>query len=312
MKKGILAVIAILILLMIAVLIWNANQQAGNVNGNDVGVVDPTDDDNDEAPSDNEDDADNLDPGNDTTDGTGIDDEPMVSDQANIKVMLPDDGQKVGVTGMVIVGDARVYENNVNWRVKDASGAVLDSGFATADAPDIGQFGSFVAYADYVATAGQAGVVEVYTLSANDGSEIELVSIPVRFVAEREVPVYFGYAVTSGTDCSVVHGAPRMIPAGVSRRYAMASAIWELLRGATDEESDDNFASHVPQGVKLNSLKITGNTVAVDFSSEIEGGGSCRVTAIRAQIEDTLKQFDGITNVVISVDGGNPEEALQP
>jgi spore germination protein GerM len=40
-------------------------------------------------------------------------------------------------------------------------------------------------------------------------------------------------------------------------------------------------------------------------------GGSCRVTAIRAQITQTLEQFSTIKNVIISVNG-SVDEALQP
>jgi spore germination protein GerM len=44
---------------------------------------------------------------------------------------------------------------------------------------------------------------------------------------------------------------------------------------------------------------------------QYEVGGSCRVSGIRNQIIQTLKQFPTIKNVVISVEG-NSEEALQP
>jgi len=39
--------------------------------------------------------------------------------------------------------------------------------------------------------------------------------------------------------------------------------------------------------------------------------GSCRVGAIRAQIEETLKQFPTVQNVIISVNG-NTENILEP
>jgi len=40
-------------------------------------------------------------------------------------------------------------------------------------------------------------------------------------------------------------------------------------------------------------------------------GGSCRVSAIRAQIIETLKQFSTVKNVVISING-RTEDILQP
>ena len=51
----------------------------------------------------------------------------------------------------------------------------------------------------------------------------------------------------------------------------------------------------------------------VDFDKTLEQGvgGSCRVTAIRAQIEKTLQQFLEIDEVVISIDG-RAGDILQP
>jgi len=40
-------------------------------------------------------------------------------------------------------------------------------------------------------------------------------------------------------------------------------------------------------------------------------GGSCRVTAIRSQIEQTLKQFSTVQSVIISIDN-RTEDILQP
>jgi spore germination protein GerM len=51
----------------------------------------------------------------------------------------------------------------------------------------------------------------------------------------------------------------------------------------------------------------------VDFDKQIEYqlGGSCRVSALRSQIEETLKQFPTVHKVIISVDG-RIDDALQP
>ena len=53
--------------------------------------------------------------------------------------------------------------------------------------------------------------------------------------------------------------------------------------------------------------------MAVDFDAQLEEGmgGSCRVSAVRAQITETLLQFSEARNVVISVDG-RIEDILQP
>lgn len=309
MKKSILAVIAILILLMIGVLIWNANEQA--VNNEPTPVTEDVDQDAEQTDDDETATDTDTSTEDDTTDGTGIDDEPEVSAEENIRVTSPDDGQKVSAMGLTIVGEARVFENSVQWRVKDAAGTVLDEGVVTADASDIGEYGWFVAYAHYLTSENTAGTVEVYSLSARDGAEQDMVTIPVRFVPVREAQVYLSNGAT-GEECGDVVAADRFIPAGVSRQYAMVSVLWALLEGATGEEAADDLESVIPEGVRINDLRITGNTVTVDFSGEIDAGGSCRVIGIRAEVEQTLKQFDGITNVVITVDGGSADEALQP
>ncbi|HPP18950.1 MAG TPA: GerMN domain-containing protein, partial [Candidatus Dojkabacteria bacterium] len=60
-------------------------------------------------------------------------------------------------------------------------------------------------------------------------------------------------------------------------------------------------------------LSIEDGVARVDFSKELEEGvaGSCKVESIRAQIEETLKQFDNIDSVIISVEG-KVEGILQP
>jgi spore germination protein GerM len=72
--------------------------------------------------------------------------------------------------------------------------------------------------------------------------------------------------------------------------------------------------SAISPETKLVSLKVSGGTATVVFSRELEsyGGGSCNVGAIRAQIEETLKQFSSVDRAVISVEGKTPEESLQP
>jgi len=54
-------------------------------------------------------------------------------------------------------------------------------------------------------------------------------------------------------------------------------------------------------------------TARADFSEELRAvAGSCRVLSIRAQIEKTLEQFSEVSSVRISIEGGDPAEALQP
>jgi hypothetical protein len=65
--------------------------------------------------------------------------------------------------------------------------------------------------------------------------------------------------------------------------------------------------------VRLLDLQVQDGLAVADFSQEINayGGGSARVQAIRAQITQTLLQFEGINRVELSVEG-QAEGVLQP
>jgi len=65
--------------------------------------------------------------------------------------------------------------------------------------------------------------------------------------------------------------------------------------------------------VTLRKLTIQDGVATADFSREIEayGGGSLRVSLLRQQIVQTLKQFPTVKQVVIAVEG-ETETVLQP
>jgi len=110
-------------------------------------------------------------------------------------------------------------------------------------------------------------------------------------------------------DCSRTIAVERQVP----KTQAVAGAALEaLLRGATEEEINQGFVSNINPGVRIQKLTIKDGKTEVDFSSQMDQvGGSCRVSAIRAQITETLKQFPTVEEVIISVDG-RTEDILQP
>ncbi|MCX6760220.1 MAG: GerMN domain-containing protein, partial [Candidatus Nealsonbacteria bacterium] len=66
-------------------------------------------------------------------------------------------------------------------------------------------------------------------------------------------------------------------------------------------------------GVKIQKLTIENGIAKVDFDEQLENGvgGSCKVSAIRAQITQTLKQLSTVMSVIISING-RTEDILQP
>ncbi len=106
--------------------------------------------------------------------------EPTVSESGNIKVTRPQPDAKI-VSPMLIKGEALLFEGTFQMRLKDASGAVIVEKFGTASAEEVGEFGTFGELLLFDEIAEQTGVLEVFSISAVDGSEQDLVSIPIKF-----------------------------------------------------------------------------------------------------------------------------------
>ena len=107
-----------------------------------------------------------------------------------------------------------------------------------------------------------------------------------------------------------VFAVERCIP----RTPAVArGALEELLKGPADEETAQDYFTSINTGVRIQRLAIADGTATVDFDEQLEFrvGGACRVSAIRAQIAQTLRQFPTVDEVVISING-RTEDILQP
>lgn len=111
------------------------------------------------------------------------------------------------------------------------------------------------------------------------------------------------------TDCSLVFPVSREIDNEDIER----ATLNELFKGLTEQEVENGYFTDIPEGVEIKSLNISDGIARVDLSNELELGvsGSCRVIGIRAQIEETLKQFNTVESVLISIDG-KTEDILQP
>lgn len=139
--------------------------------------------------------------------------------------------------------------------------------------------------------------------------------IPIKFSKSADnmtVKVFFGNEIfnPSVMDCSLVYPIERQIPKTEGIAWA---ALEKLLIGPTEIEKQNGYYTSLNTGVGINSLKIENKTAYVDFDSQLEQGvgGSCKVLAITSQIRATLKQFETIEDVVISIDG-RTEDILQP
>ena len=85
-----------------------------------------------------------------------------------------------------------------------------------------------------------------------------------------------------------------------------------MLKGPTESERAEGYATAIPLDAALNSLVIGGRTATADFNASLNpSGGSCAVHTIREQIINTILQFDTVDQVVIQVNG-DEASALQP
>lgn len=247
-----------------------------------------------------------------------LDDEDV---EPNIIIESPKANEEV-VSPIKLKGLARVFENNFNYRLTDSEGVVLSEGYGTADSPDVGLFGVFDTEI-YFKSNSDTGTLEVFSQSAKDGEEINKVIIPL-FLKASEAPspdesdietltvkVYFmNNKLDPEITCGKVFPVERVIP----KTQAVAkAAIEELLKGPSDNERYMQYTTQLNDDIVLNKITILEGVATVDFNSKLDEGvgGSCRVGLIRKQIEETLKQFNSVKDVVISIEG-NSEEILQP
>lgn len=116
-----------------------------------------------------------------------------------------------------------------------------------------------------------------------------------------KVRLYFS---ASGATGSLVYFVPvtRVIPNNTDQPTA---AVLELLGGPT---TSSGLVANLPQTAQLRSVRVSGDTVYVDFSSGLTGygGGSTAEQAMIGSILLTLTEIPGVEQVKITVEGQTP------
>jgi hypothetical protein len=79
---------------------------------------------------------------------------------------------------VTVSGTADVFEAAVSYRVLSASGGELARGFTKASC-GTGCRGAYSAAVSFTVTRAQPGTIEVYAVSAKDGTPVDVQSIPV-------------------------------------------------------------------------------------------------------------------------------------
>ncbi|MFA5050587.1 MAG: GerMN domain-containing protein [Patescibacteria group bacterium] len=236
---------------------------------------------------------------------------------ADIKVTKPQPDEIIS-SPLEIEGEARgnwFFEASFPIKLLDSSGAEIAKGIAQAKSDWMTEnFVPFTATLQFNAPIETKGILilEKDNPSGLPQNADELrVPVVINPTEMTTIKVYFNNnKLDPEISCNKVFPVERKI---IKTEAIGRAALEELLKGATEAEKAQGFFSSINSGVKIQKLTINNGTAKVDFDKQLEFqvGGSCKVSAIRAQIIETLKQFPTVQNVTISING-RTEDILQP
>ncbi|MDD5041499.1 MAG: GerMN domain-containing protein [Candidatus Peribacteraceae bacterium] len=161
---------------------------------------------------------------------------------------------------------------------------------------------------------GTGGILSV-SLFTQKGKLLEQADIPVQFLrtASVEIKAFFGNSERDPKTeyCDISYPVARRV--AVSEDL-LSAALRELIGGPSILEQRQKFFTSLPDGLMVRSIRDDEGEVTVTFNKALAESvaGSCRVQAIRSQIERTLKQFPFVQEVFIVVEGVPDEEVLAP
>ncbi|MEK7211616.1 MAG: GerMN domain-containing protein [Patescibacteria group bacterium] len=243
-------------------------------------------------------------------------DDTEIIQNKNIRVTKPT-ANAVVTSPLQIEGEARLWYFEASFPVKlvDDNGNVLAQGPAQAQSDWMTEnFVPFKAELKFNPPTMEKGKL---ILSKNNPSGLpqndEQIEVPVVFgkLETAKLKVFFNNdKLDPEYSCNKVFAVERE----VAKTEAVArAALEELLAGPSDAEKSSGYFTSINPGVKIQKLTIENGVAKVDFDETLERavGGSCRVSAIRAEISETLKQFPIVKSVIISIDG-RTEDILQP
>lgn len=227
----------------------------------------------------------------------------------NVILDTPVEGDTIRQNPITVTGKARTFENNVQIRLRDASGKTIRETFTTARG-EMGTFSPFSATLFMTRDPGGRVTVEAFELSAKDGS-LDSIDSATAYVAvpPKRIRLFLPQGDASASDCTKVFPLDRDVPNSVSFARLLVEA---LVDGPTDVEKAKGFTSPFPPGSGVESVILRDGTLRVDFNHRLQNvGGSCRAQSIRAAVEQTLGALPEVQKVLITA-GGSEALALQP
>jgi len=244
---------------------------------------------------------------------------PATSERPDVRGLNVVAGQEVAFP-FTLTGEARgswYFEGSFSVRVEDGNGDNVVEHSAQAQGEWMTE--DFVPFAAILSPSvaipsGEATLVIEKANASGLPEHAGAIRIPIRVSGDTmAVEAYFinQNQDPQRLDCTRVDAVSRTVPRSVA---AARVALEMLLAGPTASEKQAGFITVINPGVTVASLSIQDGVAHVTFSGELQEnvGGSCRVTTIRSQIEQTLLQFPSVTSVRISVAGYADDEILQP
>jgi hypothetical protein len=221
----------------------------------------------------------------------------------------PATGSAFASNPLRLEGRARTFENNVTLELRDEAGVPILTSWATATG-EMGELSPWSAELWVTNWPGAELTIRAADYSAEDGSLRSVDEVRLRNESEsREVTLYFPHMGKSGGDCARVYPVNRRVPASISMARLLTEA---LMQGPTESEKAGGFSFDFPRSGRVESIALRDGTLTIDFTSDLQNvGGSCRVQAIRASIEETMLRLPTVDRVRILA-GGSEELALQP
>lgn len=220
---------------------------------------------------------------------------------------------------LVVTGEARggwYFEADFPVRLYDEAGQLLATAIAQAQSDWMtDEFVPFRAEISFTPPTSSKGVLVLEKDNPSGLPEnADELRVPLNFNAARpmtRLQIYFSNdEMDPEITCNRVFAVEREVPTTPAIARA---AIEQLLAGPSAQDQASGFRTNINPGTAIQSLTIQNGVARIDFNEQLDnpGGGSCRVSAIRAQITETLRQFPTVDEVVISVNGDS-ESALQP
>lgn len=243
-----------------------------------------------------------------------------VLEKADLIVVTSPKSNNAITSPLIITGMARGYwffEASFPIKLLDGKGNIIASGIAQSESDWMTE--NFVPFRAELKFENPGSGRGMLILEKDNPSDLpqnaDELRMPIVFrtagVETMAIKVFFNNSeMDPEVSCNKVFPVERIIPKTDATARA---ALEQLFSGPTEQEKLNGFFTSINPDVKIQKLTIENGIAKADFNDRLEFqvGGSCRVSAIRAQIIQTLKQFSTVQEVIISING-RTEDILQP